>query len=56
MKDVVSFTKDTRKYCGTITVSVFKDENTHGYDFKIEADNENVLPVSYVIEDTLYLY
>lgn len=40
---------------GTITVSVFKcsDNST---SFKIETDNENVLPVSYVIEDTLKLY
>lgn len=40
---------------GTITVSVFKNaENVT--DFCIETDNDNVLPVSYVIEDTLKLY
>ncbi len=40
---------------GTITVSVFKSEDNHT-DFRVEADNDNVLPVSYVIEDTLKLY
>lgn len=40
---------------GTVTITVFqtKDKNT---SFHIETDNDNVLPVSYVIEDTLKLY
>ncbi len=43
------------KKLGTITVSVFKgDDNIT--DFRIETDNDSVLPVSYVIEDTLKLY
>ena len=43
------------KKCGTITVSVYKDtENQHF--FKVQSDTDDVLPVSYVIEDTLYLY
>lgn len=47
---------------GTITVSVFKcesdDENNNNNNviFTIKVDNEDVLPVSYVIEDTLKLY
>ena len=41
--------------CGTITVSVYKDNSGHTF-FKIYTDNEDVLPVSYVIEDTLHLY
>ena len=40
---------------GTITISVFYDENNNR-NFKIETDNDNVLPVSYVIEDDLKLY
>ena len=48
-------TEITGKKCGTITVSVYRDEEGHSY-FKILADTEEVLPVSYVIEDTLYLY
>lgn len=40
---------------GTVTISVFKtkDDST---SFEIETDNDNVLPVSYVIEDTLKFY
>ena len=41
--------------CGTITVQVYKDD-TGKYFFDIDTDSEEVLPVSYVIEDTLYLY
>lgn len=43
------------KKCGTVTVSVFKDQ-FNKYFFKIKTDTDEVLPVSYVIEDTLYLY
>lgn len=44
------------KKCGTVTVSVYKDISTNRPIFKVKSDNEDVLPVSYVIEDTLYLY
>lgn len=40
---------------GTVTVSVFRDEN-QSISFEVITDDENVLPVSYVIEDTLKLY
>ena len=42
-------------YMGTVTISVFKDEKNEA-NFKINIDNDDVLPVSYVIEDTLKLY
>lgn len=42
-------------YIGTVTISVFKDENNE-VNFSINIDNDDVLPVSYVIEDTLKLY
>ena len=42
--------------CGTVTVSVYKDVSSNRPIFKIKSDNDEVLPVSYVIEDTLYLY
>ena len=48
-------TSNVRK-CGTVTVSVYKDTSTDRPIFKINSDNDEVLPVSYVIEDTLYLY
>ena len=40
---------------GTVTVSVFKSDD-NSMSFKIETDDEIVLPVSYVIEDTLKFY
>ena len=42
-------------YIGTVTISVFKDEKNE-VNFKINIDNDDVLPLSYVIEDTLKLY
>ena len=42
-------------YIGTVTISVFKDEKNE-VNFEINIDNDDVLPVSYVIEDTLKLY
>lgn len=44
------------KKCGTITVSVYKDINSGSPIFYVEPDNEDILPVSYVIEDVLKLY
>lgn len=44
------------KHCGNITVSVFEDNRTGFHFFRVETDNDNLLPVSYVIEDTLKLY
>ncbi len=41
--------------CGTVTVTVYKDKTGHPY-FTVTTDTDEVLPVSYVIEDTLYLY
>lgn len=40
---------------GTVTVSVFKNAD-NSTSFKIETDNDIILPVSYVIEDTLKMY
>lgn len=44
-----------QKKCGTVTVSVYTDDSNNHF-FDIESDTEDVLPVSYVIEDTLSLY
>ena len=40
---------------GNIIISVYKDSNNKT-NFQIQTDNEDILPVSYVIEDTLKLY
>lgn len=42
--------------CGTVTVSIYKETNSGSPIFHIQSDNEDVLPVSYVIEDILTLY
>lgn len=42
--------------CGTVTVSVYKNSITGLPFFHVESSNDAVLPISYVIEDTLYLY
>ena len=41
---------------GTVLVSMYKDKTTNKSFFSIEADNEDMLQVSYVIEDTLYYF
>ena len=46
----------TGKKCGTVTISVYKEEHSGSHIFHIQSDNEEVLPVSYVIEDVLSLY
>lgn len=40
---------------GTITITVLIDEDNNKH-FIIQADNDDVLPVTYVIEDILKLY
>ncbi len=40
---------------GTISVSIFKNQNGLS-SFTVNAENDNVLQVSYVIEDTLKMY
>lgn len=53
MKNLIN--QDLKK-CGTVTVSVYKKSINDDIIFDIKTDNDSVLPVSYVIEDTLKLY
>lgn len=42
------------KEIGTVSISMYKDiESGHKF-FRINTDNENVLQLSYIIEDFLY--
>jgi len=41
---------------GTVTVSVYKESTSKSPIFYIDTDTDDVLPVSYVIEDVLALY
>ena len=44
------------KKAGEVTVSVFEDKGNKSPCFVISSSNDKVLPVSYVIEDTLSHY
>lgn len=48
--------EDHRKLCGRITVDVFEDIRTGFHSFDVETDNEDLLPASYVIRDSLQWY
>ncbi len=41
---------------GTISVSIYKNKNTGFSAYSIDADNDDVIQVSYMIEDTLKMY
>lgn len=41
---------------GTVTVSVFKSDDRLSTSFKVEADNENIIQTSYIVEDALKSY
>lgn len=41
---------------GTVSVSMFKNNKTGKPFFEINADNDDVLQLSYIIEDTLFNY
>lgn len=42
--------------CGTIIVSIYKETKSGSPIFHVQPDNEDILPVSNVIEDALSLY
>ncbi len=42
------------KEVGTVHVSIYKNNKTGLSSFGINSDNEDVLQLAYVIEDTLY--
>lgn len=44
------------KKCGDVTISVYEGIKKGEPFFFIHSDSIDVLPVSYVIEDTLYSY
>lgn len=54
-KEVFNLDTVVEKIVGEIRVIVCKSIEGSTF-FKIYANNEDVLPVRYVIEDTLYLY
>lgn len=41
---------------GTVTVSVFKSDNKNTTSFDINSDNEDVIQISYIVQDALKSY
>lgn len=59
MNNIVDFNSHNNmnyKEIGTVSVSMYKNAQTGKSFFQINADNEDVLQLSYIIEDTLYNY
>lgn len=44
------------KKIGTVFVHIYKESETNSPFFFIESENQDVLPISYVVEDTLKMY
>ena len=44
------------KEVGVVSVHVYKETTTNASFFYIKSENEDVLPISNIIEDTLKLY
>jgi len=42
--------------CGTITISIYREINSGSPIFHVQPDNEDILPICYVIEDALSVY
>lgn len=59
MNTIVNF-KDSKKIVGeeigTVSVSMYKDPSTGLPFFYIQSENEDVLQLSYIIEDTLHYF
>lgn len=53
MNNITNFDNSCGEEIGSINVSIFKNTETGLSSFKLDANNDNVLQVSYVIEDTL---
>lgn len=46
----------SNKIVGTVSVHMYKEPKTNAPFFYIESENQEVLPISYVVEDTLKMY
>lgn len=44
------------KKVGTVSVHMYKESKTNTPFFYVESENQDVLPISYVVEDTLKMY
>ena len=44
------------EYCGTITISVYKEILTDSHIFYLKCDNDSIVHICDIIEDVLKLY
>lgn len=44
------------KKCGSVTISIYKEITSNSPIFYVQADTEDALPLSYIIEDILSMY
>lgn len=44
------------KKVGTVSVHMYKEIETNAPFFYVESENQDVLPISYVVEDTLKMF
>lgn len=44
------------KKVGTVSIDMYRETNTNASFFYVKSENQEVLPLSYIIEDTLKLY
>lgn len=44
------------KKIGTVTISVFKSDDKNTTSFDVEPDNDDVIQISYIVEDALKSY
>ncbi|MCI8640541.1 MAG: hypothetical protein HFJ59_01510 [Clostridia bacterium] len=56
MKYITNSKSISGKEVGKISICVFKDTKTGLSSFYLDTDNEDVMQISYVIEDTLKMF
>lgn len=56
MKNITNCKDIFEEEVGTISISIYKNKQTGLSSFHIDAENDNVVQVSYVIEDTLKMF
>lgn len=55
MKNITNSIKIAAEKIGNISVSIYKDKTGSSF-FRINPENDNMLQISYVIEDVLKMY
>ena len=56
MKNIANCKDISGEEIGTVSVSIYKDKESGLSSFHIDTENDDVVQVSYVIEDTLKMF